>query len=89
MFAAIPRFNKTGLRIFDSSLIAPDFGVSLRDNLSCVKEKFGEPAFILQEPIPGAGQNYIYPISQVGFQFARPAPGQQPRVVSVLIFNVK
>ena len=85
--------NNTGLldamRIFDRSLIAPDFGVSLGDNLARVKEKFGEPAFILQEPVPGAGQNYIYPISQVGFQMARPSPDEQPRVVSILIFNVK
>ena len=85
--------SNTGLldamRIFDPSLIAPDFGVSMGDNLARVKEKFGEPAFILQEPTPGAGQNYIYPISQVGFQLARPSPDEQPRVVSILIFNVK
>jgi hypothetical protein len=77
------------MRIFDQTLIGPDFGVTLGDSLARVKEKFGEPAFILQEPGPGAGQNYIYPISQVGFQLARPAPGDQPRVVSLLIFNVK
>lgn len=77
------------MRIFEPSLIASDFGVSLGDSLATVKEKFGEPAFILSEPTPGAGQNYIYPISQVGFQLARPAPDQSPRVVSVLIFNVK
>jgi hypothetical protein len=77
------------MRIFDPSLIGSDFGVNLGDSLSRVKEKFGEPAFILQEPGPGAGQNYVYPISQIGFQLARPAPGEQPRVVSVLIFNVK
>ncbi len=77
------------MRIFNSSLIAPDFGVGMGASLSAVKEKFGEPAFILQEPLPGAGQNYIYPISQVGFQFARPAPNAPPQVVSILIFNVK
>ncbi len=77
------------MRIFEPSLIAADFGVTLGDSLSTVKEKFGEPAFILGEPSPGAGQNYIYPISQVAFQLARPAPDQSPRVVSVLIFNVK
>ncbi len=86
-------FMRNGLldamRIFEPSLIGSDFGVSLGDSLARVKEKFGEPAFILQEAGPGAGQNYIYPISQIGFQLARPAPGQQPRVVSVLIFNVK
>lgn len=77
------------MRIFDPSLIGNDFGVNMGDSLARVKEKFGEPAFILQEPGPGAGQNYIYPISQIGFQLARPAPGEQPRVASVLIFNVK
>lgn len=77
------------MRIFDSSLIGQDFGVNLGDTLAQVKERFGEPAFILQEPGPGAGQNYVYPISQIGFQLARPQPGSPPRVVSVLIFNVK
>lgn len=77
------------MRIFDPGLIGPDFGVTLGDSLARVKERFGEPAFILQEPGPGAGQNYIYPISQIGFQLARPAPNEPPRVVSVLIFNVK
>jgi hypothetical protein len=90
---ALQLYMRNGLldamRIFDPSLIASDFGVSLGDDLSKVKEKFGEPAFILQEPRPGVGQNYIYPISQVGFQLARPAADQSPRVVSVLIFNVK
>lgn len=77
------------MRIFDRSLIGSDFGVTLGDDLSKVKETFGEPAFMVQEPYPGAGQNYIYPISQVGFQLARPAPNKPPRVVSVLIFRVK
>lgn len=77
------------MRIFDSSLIGTDFGVNVGDSMGRVKEKFGEPAFIVDEPQPGAGRNYIYPISQIGFQLARPAPGDQPRVVSVLIFNVK
>jgi hypothetical protein len=80
------------MRIFDRSLIGSDFGVTLGDVLSKVKETFGEPAFMVKEPQPGAGQNYIYPISQVGFQLARPAgapANQPPRVVSVLIFHVK
>lgn len=90
---ALQLFVRNGLldamRIFDTTLFAPDFGVTMGDCLSKVKEKFGEPAFILHEPGPGSGANYIYPISQVGFQLARPAPNEQPRVVSVLIFNVK
>lgn len=90
---ALQLFVRHGLldamRIFDRSLIGSDFGVTLGDDLSKVKEQFGEPAFMVPEPPPGAGQNYIYPISQVGFQIARPAPDQPPRVVSVLIFHVK
>lgn len=77
------------IRIFDRSLIAPDFGVSLGDELGEVKHKFGEPAFLVQEPLPGSGQNYIYPISRVGFQLARKDSSSAPQVVSVLIFSVK
>lgn len=75
------------IRIFDSSLIGTDFGVSPGDKLENVKEKFGEPAFLLPEP-GGSSKNYIYPISQVGFQLARAAESS-PQVVSVLIFSVK
>lgn len=77
------------MRIFDSSLIAPNFGVNLGDDISKVKEKFGEPAFIIGEPESGSGQNYIYPISQIGFQLVRLGPNDTPKVISVLIFNVK
>ncbi len=75
------------IRIFDSSLIGTDFGVSPGDKLENVKERFGEPAFLLPEP-GGSSKNYIYPISQVGFQLARTAESS-PQVVSVLIFSVK
>ncbi|MGC5184045.1 hypothetical protein ACPXBI_28750, partial [Escherichia coli] len=60
-----------------------------------IKEKFGEPAFILPEPAGGrsieAGKNYIYPISQVSFALARSHDKAKPapQVVSMLIFNVK
>lgn len=77
------------MRIFDPSLIGPEFGVNIGDGLVQMKEKFGDPAFILNEPGPGAGKNYIYPVSQVGFQLVPPQPGEEPRVASVLIFNVK
>jgi hypothetical protein len=77
------------IRIFDPTLISPQFGVTLGGELGAVKEKFGEPAFILGEPLPGAGQNYIYPINQVGFQLSRSSPNETPRVASILIFNVK
>ncbi len=79
-----------GIRIFDSSLMASDFGVYPGDKLEKVKEKFGEPSFLLAEPGNSqAGKNYIYPISQVGFQLARKDSESAPLVVSVLIFSVK
>ena len=92
-FIALQLFFRHGLldamRIFDQSLIAPDFGAAPGANLEAVKARFGEPAFLLPEPNPGIGQNYVYPISQVGFQFARPEKDTAPQVVSVLIFSVK
>lgn len=92
-YTALQLFFRHGLldamRIFDQSLIAPDFGAAPGANLEAVKARFGEPAFLLPEPIPGIGQNYVYPISQVGFQFARPEKDSAPQVVSVLIFSVK
>lgn len=92
-FTALQLFFRHGLldamRIFDQSLIAPDFGAAPGANLEAVKARFGEPAFLLPEPNPGIGQNYVYPISQVGFQFARPEKDTAPQVVSVLIFSVK
>lgn len=77
------------MRIFDRSLIAADFGASPGDDLTKVKEKFGEPAFILPEPTPGSGKNYVYPLSHVGFQLSRDKTESSPAVVSVLIFMVK
>lgn len=90
---ALQLFFRHGLldaiRIYDSTLIASDFGVSPGDQLETVKERFGEPAFLLPEPgNTTGGKNYIYPISQVGFQLARQG-GESPQVVSVLIFSVK
>jgi hypothetical protein len=77
------------LRIFDSSLVGPSFGVRLTDSLSTVKRRFGEPAFILPEPVAGAGQNYVYPISQVSFLMQRGQANSAPAVASMLIFNVR
>lgn len=77
------------IRIFDSSLISQDFGVKLGDDLGTVKQKFGEPAFILSEPQSRGGQNYVYPISQVSFQLAYTSKTTAPKVVSLLIFNAK
>lgn len=77
------------LRIFDNSLVSSDLGVQLGDSLSTVKQRFGEPAFILAESKAQLGQNYIYPISQVGFLLSRPDKDSQPQVCSLLIFNIK
>jgi hypothetical protein len=77
------------LRIFDSSFIAPDFGVQLNDDVQTVKAKFGEPAFMLRELDCPTAQNYVYPISQVSFELAKPTNASSPKVVSVLIFTVK
>jgi hypothetical protein len=77
------------MRIFDTSFISADFGVKLGDDLGTVKQKFGEPAFILSEPQSRGGQNYVYPISQVSFQLAYTSRTTPPKVVSLLIFNAK
>ncbi len=77
------------LRIFDPQLAGHDLGVGLGDEVRVLKEQFGEPSFILSEPAPGAGQNYVYPLSQVAFLLSRPEPKSEPEVVSLLIFNVK
>ncbi|HEY9785194.1 MAG TPA: hypothetical protein V6D17_07315 [Candidatus Obscuribacterales bacterium] len=77
------------IRIFDPSLIAPDFGVKLGDDLATVKQKFGEPSFMIPEPTSGSEKNYVYPISQVSFQMARLRNQAKPQVVSLLIFNAK
>jgi hypothetical protein len=96
---ALQLFFRHGLldaiRIFDPELISSGFGVSPGDQLEVVKERFGEPAFLLPEPNGESahndttGKNYIYPISQVGFQLARSPGESSPQVVSVLIFAVK
>jgi DNA-binding NarL/FixJ family response regulator len=77
------------LRIYDPTLIKSEMGVRLGDDLKSVKGRFGEPSMILPEESPGAGQNYIYPMNQVGFLLARSAPEAEPQVVSLLIFKVK
>lgn len=77
------------LRIFDPQLVGRELGVGLGDEVRVLKEQFGEPSFILSEPQPGAGQNYVYPLSQVAFLLSRPNPKSEPEVVSLLIFDVK
>lgn len=80
------------MRVFDRSLMPYDLGVRLGDELASVKSKFGEPAFMVSEPAVNkrfAGQNYVYPISQVSFQLAKSKSSKAPQVVSLLIFNVR
>jgi len=77
------------IRIFDRSLLRPDLCVTLGDRLSVVKEKFGEPAFILTDSSTITRQNYIYPISQIGFQLSRVKEDEQPKIVSMIVFNVR
>ncbi|MDR3614907.1 MAG: hypothetical protein P4L53_15210 [Candidatus Obscuribacterales bacterium] len=83
------------IRVFDASYLGPDLGIKLGNDLQTIKEKFGEPAFILPEPAAArgveAGKNYIYPISQISFALARSRDRAKPapQVVSILIFNVK
>jgi hypothetical protein len=79
------------MRVFDPNLIAGELGVRLGDNVQALKSRFGEPAFLIREPSSNsaAGQNYVYPISQVSFQLSRVGRTAPPTVVSVLIFNVK
>jgi hypothetical protein len=77
------------MRIFDQELISAELGVHLGDDLGTVKEQFGEPAFIIPEPAPGSGHNYIYPLSRVGFHLMRPNANKAPQVVSMLIFHAR
>lgn len=63
-------------RIFDSKYVPSRLKISLDTPLEQMKEKFGEPAFILYEPSTGNSikrgvKNYVYPVSQVSFQLAR------------------
>jgi hypothetical protein len=96
--AAAQLYMKHGMveamRIFDASLMPSDLGVALGDKLTAVKSKFGEPAFLISEPNVAresatAGLNYVYPISQVSFEIARPSKKGSLQVVSMLLFNMK
>jgi len=77
------------IRVFDPSFFRQDFGVVPGDELTKVKTKFGEPAFILSDKVSQISQNYVYPISQVGFQISRTQKEQVPKIASILIFSVK
>lgn len=88
------------LRVYNADYLPASLGVSIESDLSTMKSKFGEPSFVLDEPTANntlhgkankgaapAAKNYVYPLSQVGFQLARPATGASPQVMSVLFFR--
>lgn len=81
------------LRIFQPNFVPSSIGVAISDDLSDMKSKFGEPSFILEEPKTAddgakiVAKNYVYPLSQLGFQLARPASNTKPQIKSVLLFR--
>jgi hypothetical protein len=77
------------VRVQDKSIWTNQQGIILGDEVSVVKEKFGEPAFILSHPIPSGNKIYVYPISQVAFRLERSAETDPPRIKDIIIFNVK
>jgi hypothetical protein len=77
------------IRVFDPEFASPDLGIQNGDSLTLLKERYGQPAFILSEPANSTCQNYVYPLSQVAFLLSRPAPDREPQVVSQFIFNLK
>lgn len=81
------------LRVFQPNFVPSSIGVTIADDLSEMKSKFGEPSFILEEPRASEetnkvmAKNYVYPLSQLGFQLARPASDAKPQIKSVLLFR--
>jgi len=81
--------NVDAILVMDPSIWTAQQGVTIGDALPAIKQKFGEPAFIVSAEHNSAVQNYIYPISQVGFQLQSDNDNDMPKVKSILIFNVK
>lgn len=84
------------LRIFDDKYIPDAVNVRLADTMAVMKNRFGEPAFVLEEPQGKDNsksnekkmiKNYVYPVSQVSFQLVRGESGSSPVVTSVLLFK--
>ncbi|MCW5821973.1 MAG: hypothetical protein KIT34_04175 [Cyanobacteria bacterium TGS_CYA1] len=84
------------LRIFDDKYIPDAVNVRLADTMAVMKNRFGEPAFVLEEPqVKDSSKtnerkmikNYVYPVSQVSFQLVRGESGGSPVVTSVLLFK--
>lgn len=79
-------------RIFSQSYVPGGLGVAINDELASMKGKFGEPAFILEEPgmkpqsASILAKNYVYPVSQVSFQLVRKGP-TSPQIHSLLLFR--
>ncbi|MBP6746379.1 hypothetical protein KA344_14170 [bacterium] len=83
-------------RIFNQSYVPAGLGVAINDELPSMKGKFGEPAFILEEPgikpqlasqqSAMVAKNYVYPVSQVSFQLVRSGPNS-PQIHSLLLFR--
>lgn len=79
-------------RVFDHAYVPDRLGVGLSNKLGSMKQKFGEPAFILKEPSAGGtnghgAKNYVYPVSQVSFQLSRSTPDAAPTIQSLLLFQ--
>jgi hypothetical protein len=81
------------LRVFSSVFVPPQLGVDLGEDLPSMKAKFGEPAFILEEPRVNTkapyvvAKNYVYPVSQVSFQLSRRSAATAPQVLSMMLFR--
>lgn len=76
-------------RIYSQSYVPAGLGLALSDELSAMKSKFGEPAFILEEPgvRTVTAKNYVYPVSQVSFQLVRTGAGSAPQILSLMLFR--
>ncbi|HEY9759589.1 MAG TPA: hypothetical protein V6C97_30805 [Oculatellaceae cyanobacterium] len=79
------------IRVFQPSYMGPEVGINIGDSLQTIKTKFGEPAFILDEPgsHSSSSNNYVYPLSHLAFQLAVSKAKHQVEVVSVLIFEAQ
>jgi len=81
------------LRVFSSTYVPTQLGINLGEDLPSMKAKFGEPAFILEEPRlnekapPVVAKNYVYPVSQVSFQLSRRSASSAPQVLSMFLFR--
>ncbi len=76
-------------RVRDGSLWPGEQGIRVGDEIAVVKEKFGEPAFIISHPLNGPNKLYVYPIGQVAFQLERSSNNEIPRIRGVFIFSAK